>query len=64
MGQYDIYRAILAETEPERLLYLAVPRRVHDGILSERFGQLIVTRLRLRLMVFDHQKEKIDQWIG
>src|SRR5207248_3959254 len=52
VGQYEIYRAILAETEPERRLYLAVPRRVHEGLLSERFGQLIVARLSLRLLIF------------
>jgi hypothetical protein len=63
VGQYDIYRAILAETEPERQLYLAVPRRVFDGLLSERFGQLVVDRLRLRLMVFDEQQQRVVQWI-
>ncbi len=64
VGQYDIYRALLAETEPDRLLYLAVPRRVYEGLLTERFGQLIVTRLQLRLLVFDEQLERIVQWIG
>jgi hypothetical protein len=63
VGQYEIYRTLLAETEPERLLYLAVPRRVYEGLLSERFGQLIVTRLQLRLLVFDEQQERIAQWI-
>jgi hypothetical protein len=64
VGQYDIYRTILAETEPDRSLYLALPRRVHEGLLAERFGQLIVTRLRLRLLVFDEQQEKVVQWIS
>jgi hypothetical protein len=63
VGQYEIYRAILAETEPDRRLYLAVPRRVHEGLLSERFGQLIVEQVHLRLMVFDHTQEKVIQWI-
>ena len=64
VGQYDIYRAILAETEPERLLYLAVPRRVYETLITERFGQLIVTRLQLRLLVFDEREERVLQWIG
>ena len=63
IGQYEIYRAILAETEPDRQLYLAVPRRVHEGLLSERFGQLIVEQVQLRLIVFDHKQEKVIQWI-
>jgi hypothetical protein len=64
VGQYDIYRALLAETEPERVLYLAVPRRVYEGLLTERFGQLVVTRLQLRLLVFDEQQERVVLWIG
>jgi len=64
VGQYDIYRAILMETEPDRLLYLAVPQRVHDTLLVERFGQLIVSRLQLRVLVFDEQQGRITQWIG
>jgi hypothetical protein len=32
--------------------------------LAEAFGQLILTRLRLRLVVFDEQQERIIQWIS
>jgi hypothetical protein len=63
IGQHQVYRVILAETEPDRSAYLAVPVRVFEGLLSERFGQLLVTRLDLRLMVFDEQEEKVVQWI-
>lgn len=64
VGQYEVYRAVLEETEPERLLYLAVPRHVNEGVLSERFGQLIISRLNLRLLVFDEQRQRILQWKG
>jgi hypothetical protein len=64
VGQYDIYRAILAENGSDRLLYLAVPLRVYEGLLTARFGQLIVRRLDLRVLVFDHQKESVVQWIN
>lgn len=64
VGQYDIYRAILAENNSDRLLYLAVPLRVYEGLLTERFGQLIVRSLNLRVLVFDHQKESVVQWIN
>jgi hypothetical protein len=63
VGQYDIYRAVLAEMEPDRVPYLAVPRRVYDGLLTERFGQFIVSRLQLRLLVFDEQQGRVVQWI-
>lgn len=64
VGQYGIYRAVLAENRSDRLLYLAVPLRVYEGLLSERFGQLIVRQLDLRVLVFDPQKESIVQWIN
>jgi hypothetical protein len=43
--------------------YLAVPRRVHEGLLSERFGQFIVDRVQLRILVFDEERERIIRWI-
>jgi XisH protein len=63
VGQYEIYRAILEQTEPERQLYLAVPREAYESLLSERFGQLIVTKLELRLIVFDEEQKEVIQWI-
>jgi hypothetical protein len=64
VGQYSIDRAVLAETEPDRLLYLAIPRRVAEGLLAEEFGRLIVTRLQLRLLVFDEEKQRVVKWIS
>src|SRR3954451_8544132 len=37
VGQYEIYRAILEETDPDRELYLAAPVRIHESLLSEKF---------------------------
>lgn len=39
IGQYGMYRYILARTDPDRALYLAVHSEVYDGILSEQLGQ-------------------------
>ena len=63
VGQYGIYQSVLSETESERLIYLAVPSRVYESILTERFGQLIIGSLRIRVIVFDPKKERIVEWI-
>jgi XisH protein len=63
VGQYEIYRTVLEQTEPERRLYLAVPGVVFESLLAERFGQLVVTKLGIRLIVFDDEKKRIVQWI-
>lgn len=63
VGQYQIYRALLGETEPDRVLYLALPRRVQDGIISDPFGRLIVNSLSIRLLIFDEAQEGALRWI-
>jgi hypothetical protein len=63
VGQYKVYEAILAESEPDRPIYMAVPIRVYESLLSEKFGHLIRSRLGLRLLVFDHKLERIFKWI-
>jgi hypothetical protein len=64
VGQYAIYRLLLAEMDPDRLLYMAVSVGTHRGVLADQFGQLVVSGLNLHLIVFDEQQERIVQWIG
>jgi hypothetical protein len=64
VGQYQVYRILLARKEPERLLYMAVPRGVHQTLLSDQFGQLIITELKVRLLVFDARKGRVIRWIS
>jgi len=63
VGQYDIYRTLLAETEPDRMLWLAVPQHVYEGFLTGKFGQLIVSKVCIRLAIFDPQRKKVVKWI-
>ncbi len=62
VGQYNVYRDVLAEVQPERDVYLAVPRRVDKGVLSSPFGRLIVERQHLKLIVFDENKKRRLEW--
>lgn len=63
VGQYKLYRNILAEIEPDRTIYLAVPSHVYDGIFTEPLGQLMTEREELQIIVFDEKQERIRQWI-
>ena len=63
LGQYLIYRAILEETQPECLLYLAIRKTSYGAIFSEPIGELIIKKYQLNLMVFDAKKEEVVQWI-
>jgi hypothetical protein len=63
VGQYQVYHTVLEVTQPDRLLYLAVPLRVYETLLTAKFGQLIISRLGVRLLVFDDRMERIHTWI-
>ncbi len=64
VGQFVVYRALLSQAEPDRTLFLAVSTRVYDSVLSEPLGQLITADVRLRILVFDVQKETVVRWIN
>jgi hypothetical protein len=63
IGQYRMYCDILAEVEPDREPYLAVPLHAYDGILKEPLGQLLIQREQVRLIIFDQKQGGIRQWI-
>jgi hypothetical protein len=41
LGQYILYSDILEETEPERLIYLAISSKVYEDLFQEPIGQLV-----------------------
>lgn len=63
LGQYRLYHHILAEIQPDRTLYLAVPAFGYDGIFKEPVGQLVIQQDDLKLIVFDESQKRIIQWI-
>lgn len=62
VGQYQVYQSILSEIEPERSLYLAIPQRTYESIFTEKIGQLIIVRLKIKLIVFDEKIARIILW--
>ena len=63
VGQFVVYRALLLQEDPDRPLFLGVPTRVYDSVLSEPLGQLVAADVRLRVLVFDPQERKVVRWI-
>jgi hypothetical protein len=51
------------EKEPDRTLYLAIPKDVQREIFEEPVGKVLLKNNRVRLIVYDHTKEEITQWI-
>jgi XisH protein len=63
IGQYVVYHDVLAEIEPDRELYVAVHNEIYEGLFEEPIGKLLIKNNRVRLIVFQPQKEVILQWI-
>ena len=62
IGQFAIYRSVLKRTYPEYALYLAVRDTTYESLFEEPIGQLLIEDEKLKLIVFDAEREVITQW--
>lgn len=63
LGQYVLYHDILEEVEPERVLYLAIRDVVYEDLFEEPIGKLLLTKRRVKLLVFSPDPAEIVRWI-
>ena len=63
IGQYVIYRSVMARTEPNRTLYLAIPDDAFTDIFEEPLGKLLLEDYQIYLIIYDAQAEMILGWI-
>lgn len=63
LGQFCLYREVLAEIDADRALFLAVPLYAWKSLFVAPLGQLVIQRYRLQFLVFDEQERRIVQWI-
>ncbi|GAB4194674.1 MAG: hypothetical protein Fur006_40600 [Coleofasciculaceae cyanobacterium] len=53
------YKVVLEEQEPDRVLYLAIPEDTYEEFFSRRLVKMSVTRMQLKLLVFNPLTEEI-----
>lgn len=63
LGQFINYRYALAEKDPERVLYLAVPTTIYNNFFQRRFIASVIQQSQLRIVAYDIQQEAIAQWV-
>lgn len=63
VGQFVLYREILARMDAQRQLYLAVTIGIYETLFHEPIGQLMIETQSLRLLVFDPAIRRINRWI-
>lgn len=64
IGQYDMYEAVLADLEPNRIVYLAVPSLTYQDFFTKRLGQRLIEYRKLRLVIYDENTVEIVTWIN
>jgi len=64
IGQYSIYRMLLAQISPERELFLAIAQDIYEDFFHQPAIQDIVAAHQMRLLVFEPMREDIIAWIS
>lgn len=62
VGQFLNYQVALDKLEPERILYLAIPKDIYQDFFTDSFVQEVIKRYQVRLLVFHVQKQEITLW--
>ncbi len=57
-----LYRLLLDQVDPGRLIYLAVSDLDYDQISSEPIGELVISELPLNLIVVNRKTVEVQQW--
>ena len=63
IGGFVMYRSVIRQIEPERILYLAVRDSVFTALFEEPIGKLLRESENIYLLVFNYDSERIIQWI-
>ena len=62
LGQYLNYFYALQQQEPDRKLYLAIPRFAYEETFDKPIVQLTLKNVLVHLLVFDLATETIHTW--
>jgi hypothetical protein len=62
LGQTLNYRSALRKTQPERVLYLAIPFDAYRDFFIIQFIQDVIAEYQVKLLIFDPVKEEIVLW--
>jgi len=63
LGQFINYKTALKREEPDRVLFLAVPKETFETFFKYDLIEEIVSEHSLRIIVYNPKKEVIEQWI-
>ncbi|CAN5855646.1 MAG: XisH family protein [Acidobacteria bacterium] len=62
VGQFVVYRTAIETTEPDRVLFLAVPMEILREVFERDKAEILVKDIGLKIIGFDVIKEVIVKW--
>jgi XisH protein len=63
LGQYLTYRVALEVQEPDRVLYLAVPKLTYETLFQEILIQKVFEFYPVKILVYNKITQEIQSWI-
>lgn len=63
IGQFVLYRTLMAKLDAERLVYLAIGEDVFRRLFDDPTGQVLIEDIEIRLVVVHFDDEEIVRWI-
>lgn len=63
LGQFLLYKPALALKEPDRNLFLAMPRDFYTNLFDDLYFQQVLKIYEVRIIVYDVEQNLIEQWI-
>ena len=63
LGQFLNYRLVLEATEPERMLFLAVPIYAYQSFFYRDLPQAAIKKYQINLIIYDPINEVNVRWI-
>jgi hypothetical protein len=63
VGQFGFYSLAIAEEEPNRTLFLAMPENAYKHLFKDPISKELARINKMHFIVFDVETEKIVSWI-
>ncbi len=63
IGQFIMYREVLSDYESDRTLFLAISEDVLENEFSDVLRNLLLERLKIKILVFNIETEEITKWL-
>ena len=62
VGKFSSYQEAIENREPDRELFVGVPRKIFDSYFEELVVKAVVKKSNMHLVIYDPEEEIIVQW--